>query len=171
MTQARRLESIWVTREAYDRLKQELEQLRGELRSGAGDESAAGGETERVDAADFDSAIEQQRVVEARIRQLEDLLRHAEVGETPPDDGMVEEGMVVTIRFDGQEEVERFLLGARELLTLDPNVDLDVYSPTSPLGSAIFGKYPGDVISYTAPNGRTMRVEIIAAKPFVPGAV
>jgi transcription elongation factor GreA len=106
-------------------------------------------------------------MAEARIRQLEDILRRAKVGETPPDDGVVEPGMAVTVRFDGSDADESFLLGSRELLALDSSVDVDVYSPQSPLGAALLGKRPGERATYLAPNGREVSVEIIDAKPFV----
>jgi transcription elongation factor GreA len=41
-----------------------------------------------------------------------------------------------------------------------------VYSPQSPLGSAILGKKPGESATFTAPNGKQRSVEIVAAKPF-----
>ena len=75
--------------------------------------------------------------------QLEDMLARAQVGETPKDDGVVDAGMEVTVRFGGDDETETFLLGAREVLALDANVDLSVYSPQSPLGAAILGKQAG----------------------------
>ena len=74
--------------------------------------------------------------------------------------------MVVGVTVAGDDEVERFLLGSRELLSLDSAVDLDVYSPTSPLGAAILGKKVGDDASYEAPNGKTLTVSIVEAKPF-----
>jgi len=49
---------------------------------------------------------------------------------------------------------------------MDSSVDLDVYSPTSPLGAAIVGKTAGDTVSYEAPNGKQITVEIVEAKPF-----
>ncbi|MGN6245695.1 MAG: GreA/GreB family elongation factor, partial [Motilibacteraceae bacterium] len=109
----------------------------------------------------YHAAKEEQGKQEARIRQLQSLLEHAKVGEAPPDDGVVEAGMVVTARIAGDEE--RFLLGSREVAG---GTDLDVYSPTSPLGAAISGKRVGDSTSYTAPNGREIPVEIVDAKPF-----
>ncbi len=80
---------------------------------------------------------------------------------TPPDDGKVEPGMVVTAVVAGDEMT--FLLGSREIAG---TTDLDVYSPTSPLGAAIDGKTVGDETSYTAPNGNEISVKIVAAKPF-----
>ena len=69
-------------------------------------------------------------------------------------------------RFEGDSETATFLLGSRELLTLDSAVDLDVYSPTSPLGEAISGKSVGDKATYQTPNGASITVEIVDAVPF-----
>ena len=46
----------------------------------------------------YHAAKEEQGKQEARIRQLQHLLQRAKVGETPPDDGVVEPGMIVEIR-------------------------------------------------------------------------
>jgi transcription elongation factor GreA len=90
------------------------------------------------------------------------MLRRAEVGETPPDDGVVEQGMKVTIRFVDFDDEETFLFGAREM----EEEGLTVYSPQSALGEAIDGKKRGDRVSYTAPNGKDVNVEIVDAVPF-----
>ena len=90
------------------------------------------------------------------------MLRRAQVGETPADDGIVEPGMKVTYKFVGEQETEEFLLGAREI---EPE-GLKVYSPQSPLGSAILGATKGDTVTYTAPNGKDLQVEIVDAVPF-----
>jgi transcription elongation factor GreA len=94
------------------------------------------------------------------------MLASARVGETPKDEGIVDAGMEVTVKFSGDDQTETFLLGAREVLALDSHVGLSVYSPQSPLGSAILGKKPGDSATFTAPNGKQMSVDIVAAKPF-----
>jgi len=49
---------------------------------------------------------------------------------------------------------------------MDSSVDIDVYSPTSPLGAAILGKHKGDEATYEAPNGKNLTVEVVDAKPF-----
>ena len=82
------------------------------------------------------------------------MLASARVDETPKDEGVVDAGMEVTVKFGGDDDTETFLLGAREVLALDASVDLSVYSPQSPLGSAILGKMPGDSATFRAPNGR-----------------
>ncbi len=167
MTQPAETDTIWVTQEAYDRLKQELEHLAGEVRADITAKiSAARDEGDLKENGGYHAAREEQGKTEARIRQLEDMLRRAEVGDKPADDGIVEAGMIVTVRFKGDTDTEQFLLGSRELLSMDSSVEIDVYSPSSPLGAAMIGKKKGDSVSYEAPNGKVITVEIVDAKPF-----
>jgi len=167
MTQQTDPSTVWLTQEAYDKLKAELENLKGPVRQEIVNRiSAAREEGDLSENGGYHAAREEQGKNEARIRQLEDRLRRAEVGDKPADDGLVEAGMKVTIRFAGDTDTETFLLGSRELLSMDSAVDLDVYSPTSPLGAALLGKKVGDEVSYQAPNGSTITVEVVAAKPF-----
>ncbi|WEG09361.1 GreA/GreB family elongation factor [Microbacterium horticulturae] len=128
-------QTVWMTPAALAALQAELEQL-----TAAGDEAA-----------------------QARVLELRDLIRRAEVG-TKPDDGVVEQGMRITVKFHVDDSVETFLLGSRDLV--QAGADIDVYSPSSPLGSAIDGRHVGDEVSYTAPNGAQLTVTIIAATPF-----
>lgn len=157
----------WLTQEAYDRLQAELEQLMGPGRSEVAKRiEAARSEGDLSENGGYQAAKDEQGHQEARIRQLQGLLQRAKVGEMPPDDGVVEPGMLVTIRFAGETETETFILGSRELASLDQSVTHEVYSPQSPLGAAINGKCAGDSVSYEAPNGRRLAVDIVAAKPF-----
>lgn len=98
--------------------------------------------------------------MEARIRQLIQLLENAKVGEKPADDGIVEPGMVVTVDMLGDDLT--FLMGSREIA----DADLEVYSEKSALGVAINGKKIGDRVSYETPNGKTIEVTIKDAKPY-----
>jgi transcription elongation factor GreA len=159
--------AVWLTQEAYDRLAAELEHLKGPARAEISQRIAqAREEGDLRENGGYHAAREEQSKAEARIVQLEDMLSRARVGETPEDKGVVEAGMEVTVRFAGDSDTETFLLGAREVLALDDSVSLGVYSPQSPLGSAILGKKPGDAAEFTAPNGKTVKVEVVEAKPF-----
>jgi transcription elongation factor GreA len=159
--------AVWLTQEAYDRLTAELEHLKGPARAEISQRIAQSREEGDLrENGGYHAAREEQSKAEARILQIEDMLSRARVDETPEDKGVVEAGMEVTVRFAGDSDTETFLLGAREVLALDDSVSLGVYSPQSPLGSAIVGKQPGDTAEYTAPNGRTVKVEIVEAKPF-----
>ena len=151
----------WLTQEAYDRLKAELEEMSGPRRTEiAARIAAARDEGDLKENGGYHAAREEQGKLEARIRELTEKLRNVQIG-TPADDGVVEPGMVVTAVVAGDEMT--FLLGSREIAG---GTDIDVYSPTSPLGAAISGHAAGDTVSYAAPNGRQIQVEIVAAKPF-----
>lgn len=167
MTQPTEQGTIWVTQEAYDRLQQELDHLRGDVRADITAKiAAARDEGDLKENGGYHAAREEQGKTEARIRQLEDMMRRAEIGEKRADDGIVESGMIITVKFKGDTDTESFLLGSRDLLARDSAIDHTVYSPESPLGSAILGKSRGDSASYEAPNGKTVTVEIVDAKPF-----
>jgi transcription elongation factor GreA len=165
VTQSSEQNTIWLTQDAYDKLKSELENLKGPVRQAIIERiSSARDEGDLKENGGYHAAREEQGKTEARIRQLEDMLRRAEVGETPADDGVVEPGMKVTYKFVGDDDTEVFLLGAREME--DTTDGVTVYSPQSPLGQAIMGSKVGDTVAYEAPNGKELKVEIVDAKPF-----
>ncbi|MBS3182019.1 MULTISPECIES: transcription elongation factor GreA [Leucobacter] len=152
----------WLTQEAYDRLKGELEQLsvagRKEI---AARIEAAREEGDLKENGGYHAAKDEQGKMEARIRDLEELLKHVVVGEAPEASGVVEVGTVVTATIFGDEE--RFLLGNRELAN---GSDLDVYSAESPLGAAILGRKVGEEVSYSAPSGKEIAVKIVAVDTY-----
>jgi transcription elongation factor GreA len=157
---------IWLTQEAYDRLRVELQNLKGPIRAQISQRIAdAREEGDLRENGGYHAAREEQSKTESRISQLEDMLARARVGETPLS-GVIQPGMQVTVRFEGDDEETTFLLGAREVLSVDGSVDVDVYSPQSPLGAAIIGKSTGDTASYKAPNGREVKLEVVDAKPY-----
>ncbi|GAB3192507.1 transcription elongation factor GreA [Nesterenkonia suensis] len=152
----------WLTQEAYDRLKSELEHLSGPGRQEIVDRiEAAREEGDLKENGGYHAAKEEQGKAEARIRYLTDLLENAYVGDAPTSDGTVTPGMVVTATIAGNEM--RFLFGNREIAG---DSDLQVYSASSPIGEAINGAKAGDKLSYPAPNGKEIPVEIHSAEPF-----
>ena len=163
MTETRDDSLTWLTQEAYDRLKSELDHLTGpgrveiakkiELAREEGDLRENGG---------YHAAKEEQGKNEARINQIQHILSSARVGEPPRTEGVVGPGMTVTIRFERDDEEVTFLLASRE----ESGAPIDVYSPKSPLGSAISGKKVGEKATFTLPNGRDTTVEILDAVPY-----
>lgn len=163
MTQTRDDNVTWLTQEAYDRLKSELDHLTGDGRVEIAEKiEAAREEGDLKENGGYHAAKEEQGKIEARIIQLTELLRTAKVGEAPRIEGTVGPGMTVTVKFAGDEEEVTFLLASRE----ESGAPIDVYSPKSPLGAAINGKYIGEEVSYPLPNGKTLAVEIIDAVPY-----
>jgi transcription elongation factor GreA len=152
----------WLTQEAYDRRKAELEQLENEGRSEIAKRiEAAREEGDLKENGGYHAAKEEQGKIEARIRVLTELLRNAKVGDAPESTGVVESGTVVTATILGDEST--FLIGSREIAG---DADLDVYSEGSPLGTAILGLKIGDETSYTAPNGRSIPVKILKVETY-----
>ncbi|WP_136707837.1 transcription elongation factor GreA [Agromyces sp. H66] len=146
----------WLTQDAFDRLAAELEELSTHGREEIAKRiEAAREEGDLKENGGYHAAKDEQGKQEARIRQLTELLRHAQVGEAPESSGVVEPGTVITAVIAGDEE--RFLIGSREIAG---DSELDVFSEQSPLGAAILGLKVGDSTSYTAPNGREIAVEI-----------
>jgi transcription elongation factor GreA len=140
-----RTEQAWMTQDAHDRLNRELAALLAQRDNGAGG----------------DAGVTEQEQRDRRIRQLRDLIGSAVVHE-PPDDGVAEPGMVITVRFEGEDETETFLMADREGAATSEGVE--VCSPKSPLGRALTGAVPGEQREYLTPGGST-RVMLIMAVP------
>ncbi len=159
--------TTWLTQEAYDRLSEELAYLKGEGRRLVSAKIAhARDEGDLSENGGYHAAREEQGHQEARIRQLTVMLENAQVGEAPGDAGEVTPGSQITIYYDDDpDDTDTFLLGSRELIGLDDSVDLEVFSPQSPLGSAIMGHKVGESVSYTAPSGSKIAVTIVEVKP------
>ena len=168
MTSADVANITWLTQEAFDRLQREHDALVDGRTEISAKIEAAREEGDLKENGGYHAAKEEQGKQEARIRQLADMLRRAEVGESPTDVDTVAPGVQVTVAFFGDEsDTDTFVLGSRELLGLDEAVDsTNVYSPQSPLGAAILGKRKGDSASYDAPNGKAIEVTIVAVEPF-----
>jgi transcription elongation factor GreA len=149
-----------LTRDTYDRLQGELEDLttRGRVEIAAAIESArALGDLS--ENGDYHAAKDAQGKMESRIRQLQRLLKTATIVESEGSgDGTVAPGSVVTLRYEGDDEDETtdFFVGSIE----ERQGDLTVVSPGSPLGRALLGHAVGDAVEYAAPGG-TLKVEIV----------
>ena len=163
MTETRDDSLTWLTQEAYDRLKSELDHLSGPGRAEIAEKiEFARAEGDLRENGGYHAAKEEQGKIEARINQLQHILASARVGEPPRTEGVVGPGMTVTVRFERDDDEVTFLLASRE----ESGAPIDVYSPRSPLGSAINGKKVGEKATYTLPNGRSATVEILSAVPY-----
>ncbi|CAL9434669.1 MULTISPECIES: transcription elongation factor GreA [Streptomyces] len=154
----------WLTQEAYNKLKDELEYLTGPARTEiAAKIAAAREEGDLRENGGYHAAKEEQGKQELRVRQLTQLLENAKVGTPPATDGEVAPGMVVTIAFDGDEDdTLTFLLASREYASSD----IETYSPQSPLGSGVMGHKVGEDAEYELPNGKKASVTILKAEPY-----
>jgi transcription elongation factor GreA len=156
--------ATWLSQDAHDRLKAELQDLVAKRPAIAAEINARREEGDLRENGGYHAAREEQGKMEARIRYLQELLRTARVGEAPSSDA-VAPGTVVTIQFDDDpDDTETFLLGSREMSS---TTDLTVYSPESALGQAILGSRAGQAIRYTAPSGAEIKVTVVTFEPFV----
>lgn len=152
----------WLTQEAYDRLKSELENLINVERAAISKKiQDAREEGDLKENGGYHAAKDQQGIIEARISRLTQILANAVVGESQQASDTVAQGMVITIELN--EKKMEFLLGSAEMAE---NTDMSVYSPDSPMGIAIMGAKIGESVSYTAPNGKTLNVKIVSVKHF-----
>jgi transcription elongation factor GreA len=151
VTETRDGSVTWMTQEAYDRLKAELDDRSGPLRVEIAKRiEAAREEGDLRENGGYHAAKEEQGKNEGR------------VGDPPRTEGVVGPGMTVTVRFPNDDEEVTFLLASRE----ETGAPIEVYSPKSPLGGAINGKKVGEKATYSLPNGRSASVEILDAVPY-----
>ena len=143
---------------AYDRLRAELDDLTTRGRTQIAQQIERARELgDLSENGDYHAAKDEQGKMEARIRQIEALLKSARITEVPEGSETVHPWSVVTIRYEGDDDTETYLLGSIE----ERHDDLEVMSASSPLGSAIIGRAVGDVVEYETPTGATLKVEIV----------
>jgi len=146
------LDRIPVTREGYEALKKELENLKRVERPKnikAIEEARAHGDLS--ENAEFDAAKDRQGFIEGRIGELGFKLANADVitPENLPKDRAVFGTRVLLENIDTGEEVEYQLVGPDE-----SDIGSGRISVSSPLGKAIIGKQPGDELALEVPGGK-----------------
>lgn len=155
----------WLTQESHDRLKDELDQLIANRPVMAAEINDRREEGDLRENGGYHAARDEQGQKEARIRQLQDLLSSAKVGEAPTQSGVALPGSVVKVYYDGDKsDTETFLIATRQEGVNEEK--LEVYSPNSPLGHALLGAKVAEERSYTVPSGKTVKVTLVSAEPY-----
>ena len=149
-----------LSQQAYDRLQEELAERSGSRRK----EISAWIERAREhgdirENADYDAAKNEQGHNEARIRQLEEILRTAEVVAGQSGD-VVAPGTIVEVKVEGDDDTTSYLVGSIE----ERSEEFEVLSTSSPLGQALLDHRPGETVSYEGPR-RAFAVEIVSVRP------
>ncbi|MBX3314237.1 MAG: transcription elongation factor GreA [Actinobacteria bacterium] len=149
---------IPLSQDAYDRIKAEHQQLTTEWRLDIARKIEAARELgDLSENGDYHAAKEEQGKVEGRIAHLANLLEKGEIVEQGGSDE-VRPGVVVGIRYEGDDEVERYLLGS-----IEERVEgTEVMSPGSALGQALIGQKVGESVEYETPTGAKLTVEIVS---------
>jgi transcription elongation factor GreA len=152
-----------LTQATHERLLAELEDLttRGRVEI-AQQIEAARALGDLSENGDYHAAKDSQGKMESRVRQLQALLKNVElVDDAGTGDGSVSLGSTVTLRYDGDDEddAQQFFVGSIE----ERKGDLNVVSPSSPLGQVLIGHGSGDTVEYQAPGG-VLKVHIMAVE-------
>lgn len=142
---------VLLSRDGYARLKKELEELKGPIRSGVAEairEAKSHGDL-RENAAYHEAKLNQQRL-DSRIADLEKVLQIAKIVDRPHDAGDTAHlgSKVTLIDSEFGDEFTVVLVGSYEA---DPTKDL--ISIVSPLGEALIGRSPGEIVEIEAPGG------------------
>jgi transcription elongation factor GreA len=155
------MEDTHLSRDAYERLQTELEERSGPKRVDISKWIERAREHGDIrENADYDAAKNEQGHNEARIRHLEALLRDAKVVEAGAASDEVAPGTIVEVRMDDDDDTTRYLVGSIE----ERHDTYDVLSTSSPLGQALMGATPGQVVDYQGPR-RTFQVEVVSVRP------
>lgn len=151
-----------LTRDAYDRLRGELERLKTEGRSEMADRLQRAREHGDIrENAEFDAAKDAQGLMEARIRELERLLKDPDIVEGAMPADQAAPGILVTVHLDDDDQEETYLLAASKEERMD---GVRTVTADSPLGSALLGRKVGERVSYQAPGG-TFACRIVRLEP------
>jgi transcription elongation factor GreA len=156
--------SAALTRDAYERLRAELDRLKGEGREHMSERLLHARELGDIrENAEYDSAKNEQGLMEARIRELERLLKDPDIVEAAVAAEEAGPGQLVTLKPVDEPDLdeETYLLAASKEERLE---GVRTVSIDSPLGQALAGKRIGDRVEYQAPGG-TFTYEVTALKP------
>jgi transcription elongation factor GreA len=147
--------------QAYERLREELEERtttrRREISLWIERAREHGDISEN---ADYDAAKNEQGHNEARVRQLEAMLKNAVVIDSVSAGEVVEPGVLVELRHEGDDDPVTYLVGSIE----ERHATYSVLSTESPLGQALLGAAPGAQVRYQGPK-RELGVTVVAVRP------
>ena len=155
------MEPVQLSPSAHERLVEELTQRSGPMRFEIAEKIERARELgDLKENADYDAAKNEQGLNEARVRQLEAMLRDAEIVDSASGD-VVEVGTIVEIRIGGDDATQSYLIGSIE----ERNDDFDVLSTSSPLGQVLIGRSVGDSATYETPRKAQLGVEVVSIRP------
>lgn len=143
------MKKIQLTQEGYEGLKAELKELidikKPALLVRLAKARAMGDLREN---SEYTAAKEDQGVIEGRIRELEELIKRAEIITNDASDNSIQIGTSVIVEINGQKETYH-IVGEFEADPMNKKL-----SQTSPIGKALIGKNVGDKVEVDVPVGK-----------------
>jgi transcription elongation factor GreA len=150
-----------LTEAGHAQLREELEELKGERRTAnleALKEARAQGDLS--ENADYDAARDEQARIEARIKEIENILKNSEIIKENNRSRVIGMGKTVVVKFlHNHIETEFTIVGKLEANPMQKRV-----SNESPLGKAIIGTKKGKIVTYKSETGQEINIEIIDVK-------
>ncbi len=152
---------IMLTEEGYKKLEEELQQLKGPKKMEVAERIKVAREFGDIsENSEYDDAKNEQALLEARILEVENTLRHAKIVD---DDDIstrkVGVGTLVTVHdYDFDEDVSYGIVGATEVDIAENKI-----SNESPVGKALMGKKKGDEIEVETPGG-IVKYKVVSIK-------
>jgi len=150
-------QTFQLTQEGVDKLKTELTYLkdvkRGENLESLKEARAQGDLSEN---ADYDAARNEQARIEARIAEIENVMKNVKIIKTTSED-IVNIGKTVQVRFLETKEVKEFyLVGSIEADPKSRKISVE-----SPIGKAMINHAEGDTVEVKTETGRIFSIEIV----------
>ncbi len=149
-----------LTPKGMEDLKKELEDLKGPQRERnleALKEARAQGDLS--ENADYDAARDEQARIEARIKEIENYLKNAEIIREDAPSDKVTLGNTVRLKISGKDPGEYTLVGSLEADPFTYKI-----SNESPVGKAIIGQKKDDTVRYKTESGKVVEIEILDVK-------
>ena len=147
---------VILTKEGYEKLKQEIEYLSSDKRREVADRIRVAREFGDIaENAEYDDAKNEQALLEQRIAQLEERLRSATVIDAKElSTDVVRVGSQVNVTDEGGKKQTFVIVGSAEA---KPPERL---SNESPVGKALLGHKKGDEVEVALPNGSKRKLKI-----------
>ena len=154
-------DKVKLTKAGYKKLEDELRYLLDEVREEVKKELVeARAQGDLSENADYDAARAKQAEVEARIKELENILSNAEIIDENVKANRIGLGSKVTIRMiDTGKEAEYMIVGTVESDPFNGKI-----SNSCALGEAILGKTVGDVVDVKAVKNYKVQIVKIDTK-------
>ncbi|MGI6217043.1 MAG: transcription elongation factor GreA [Coriobacteriales bacterium] len=145
-----------ITAEGRDKLLAELHELEHDKRDEIGERIRIAREFGDIsENSEYDDAKNDQAFLENRINEINNILAHATVIDTPKRSNKVNIGSTVTVEVGGKEQVFT-IVGAAEVDFFNGKI-----SNESPVGAALIGHKKGDVVEVVGPTGSTNEFTIV----------
>ena len=136
-----------ITQSGKDELTAELAELKSRRGAIADKIAEARDYGDLSENAEYDTAREEQGIVETRIAEIEEILTNAKIIESQKGANVVALGTTVELTLDAKT-VTYTVVGPVEANLLEGKI-----SNESPIGEALLGKRVGDVVTITTPKG------------------